>query len=125
MSLETPKVSVVVPIYKVEKHLRRCVDSVLAQTLRDIEIILVDDGSPDACPRIVDEYAARDPRVVPVHQENRGRSGARNAGLNAARGEYVGFVDADDRVEPEMFEKLHSAAKANLADVVACGIRCE
>ena len=125
MSLEAPKVSVVVPIYKVEKHLRQCVNSVLAQTLKDIEIILVDDGSPDACPRIVDEYAARDPRVVPVHQENRGLSGARNAGLNAARGEYVGFVDADDRIEPEMFEKLHSAAKANLADVVACGIRCE
>lgn len=125
MSLETPKVSVVVPIYKVEKHLRQCVDSVLAQTLKDIEVILVDDGSPDACPRIADEYAARDPRVVPVHQENRGLSGARNAGLNAARGEYVGFVDADDRIEPEMFEKLHSAAKANLADVVACGIRCE
>lgn len=125
MSSETPKVSVVVPIYKVEKHLRRCVDSVLAQTLKNIEVILVDDGSPDACPRIVDEYAARDPRVVPVHQENRGLSGARNAGLDAARGEYVGFIDGDDWIEAEMFEKLYDAATANIADVVACGIRCE
>ncbi len=125
MNLETPKVSVVVPIYGVEKYLRQCVDSILAQTLKDIEIILVDDGSPDACPRIVDEYAARDPRVVPVHQENRGLSGARNAGLDAARGEYVGFIDGDDWIEAEMFEKLYDAATANIADVVACGIRCE
>ena len=85
-SSSKPKVSVIVPIYNVEKYLRKCVDSILAQTLTDIEVILVDDGSPDECPQIVDEYAAKDPRVVPVHQRNGGLSAARNGGLSVASG---------------------------------------
>lgn len=116
MNLETPKVSVVVPIYGVEKYLRQCVDSILAQTLKDIEVILVDDGSPDACPRIVDEYAARDPRVVPVHQPNGGYGSAVNHGIRLARGEYIGIIESDDWIEPTMYEKLYDAAKKN--DVV-------
>lgn len=120
-----PKLSVIVPIYKVEKYLRQCVDSILAQSLSDIEIILVDDGSPDGCPQIIDEYAARDSRVVAVHQNNGGRSSARNAGLNLARGEYIGFVDSDDWVDSQMYEKLYSAAQNNDADIAACGIQCE
>lgn len=124
-SSSKPKVSVIVPIYNVEKYLRKCVDSILAQTLTDIEVILVDDGSPDGCPQIVDEYAAKDPRVVPVHQRNGGLSAARNGGLSVASGKYVGFVDADDWVEPRMYEELFSACEASTADIGACGIRCE
>lgn len=91
-----PKVSVVVPIYGVEKYLRECVDSILAQTLKDIEVILVDDGSPDGCPAIVDEYAAKDPRVVAVHQPNSGVSFSRNKALSVAKGEFISFMDPDD-----------------------------
>lgn len=90
------KVSLIVPVFKVEKYLRRCVDSILTQTYQNIEVILVDDGSPDACPGICDEYAAKDRRVRVIHQRNAGLSGARNAGLAAVSGQYVGFVDSDD-----------------------------
>ena len=95
------KISIVIPAYKVEKYLRQCVDSVLQQTYRDLEIILVDDGSPDLCPRICDEYAAADERVTVIHKENGGLSDARNAGLRAAKGEYVLFVDGDDWLNSE------------------------
>ena len=84
-----PELSVVIPVYKVEKYLPDCVESVLAQTFRDLEIILVDDGSPDNCGELCDEYAARDPRVRVIHQENKGLSQARNAGLDASNGEYI------------------------------------
>ena len=97
-----PKVSVVVPIYGVEKYLRECVDSILAQTLKDIEVILVDDGSPDGCSAIVDEYAAKDPRVVAVHQPNGGYGRAVNNGIELAKGEYIGIVESDDWIEPTM-----------------------
>lgn len=117
---KTPQVSVVVPIYKVEKYLRQCVDSILAQTLRDIEVILVDDGSPDACPQIVDEYAAKDARVVPVHQPNGGYGNAVNHGVRLARGEYVGIIESDDWIEPTMYEKLYAAAKTAGADLAKC-----
>ena len=90
------KISVIVPIYKVEPYLRQCVESVLEQSHRDLELILVDDGSPDACPRICDEYAARDKRVSVIHKENGGLSSARNAGIRIASGDYVLFVDSDD-----------------------------
>ena len=113
-----PKVSVIVPIYGVEKYLRQCVDSILAQTLKEIEVILVDDGSPDGCPAIVDEYAAKDSRVIAVHQENGGYGRAVNHGIELAKGEYIGIVESDDWIEPTMYEKLYRNAKENRSDLV-------
>ena len=113
-----PKVSVVVPIYGVEKYLRECVDSILAQTLKDIEVILVDDGSPDGCPAIVDEYAQRDPRVVAVHQPNGGYGRAVNHGIKLAKGEYIGIVEPDDWIELTMYESLYSQAHHDDLDVM-------
>lgn len=115
-----PKVSVVVPIYNVEKYLPECVDSLLAQTLEDIEIVLVDDGSPDGCPALCDGYAAKDARVKVVHKPNGGLISARIAGVNAATAPYVGFVDADDFAAPHMFETLYKSAAENEADLVCC-----
>ena len=99
-----PTVSVIVPVYKVEPYLRKCVDSVLAQSFADFELILVDDGSPDTCGAICDEYAAQDARVRVIHKENAGLSSARNAGLAVAQGEFVCFVDSDDFVDPVLLE---------------------
>ena len=113
------EVSVIVPVYDVEPYLRQCVDSILGQTLRDIEIVLVDDCSPDGCPAICDEYAAKDSRVKVLHKENGGVSSARKAGLLAATAPYVGFVDADDWVDPGFFEELYSCAKKTDSDIVA------
>lgn len=90
------KFSIIIPCYKVEKYLRQCVDSVLVQTFEDYEVIIVDDGSPDGCPAICDEYAIKDNRVKVIHKENGGLSDARNAGLDVAHGEYVMFLDSDD-----------------------------
>lgn len=101
-----PKVSVIVPIYKVEPFLRCCVDSVLSQTFSDFELILVDDGSPDNCGIICDEYAARDSRIRVVHKQNGGLSDARNAGLNVAVGQYIYFLDGDDFIEPELLQTV-------------------
>ena len=115
-----PKVSVVVPIYGVEKYLKQCVDSILAQTLTDIEVILVDDGSPDKCPKIVDEYAKKDARIVAIHQPNGGYGTAVNHGISVARGEYIGIIESDDWIEPTMYEKLYNNAVANNSDVVKC-----
>ena len=95
-------ISVIVPIYKVEPYLHRCVDSILAQTYQNIEVILVDDGSPDSCPEICDEYAAQDERIKVIHKANGGLSSARNAGLDAASGDWVSFIDSDDWIEPDM-----------------------
>ncbi len=120
MTISPPIVSIVVPIYKVERYLRQCVDSLLAQTLRDIEIILVDDGSPDGCPAIVDEYAAADSRVVAIHQPNGGYGRAVNHGISRARGEYIGIIESDDWVEPTMYEKLLNRARETGVDVVKC-----
>ena len=114
------KLSIIVPIYNVEKYLLRCLDSIAAQTCRAFEAILIDDGSPDGCGRICDEYAAKDPRFTVIHQENRGVSAARNAGLRAAKGEYVGFVDPDDFIDPGMFAALLEAAAQTGAEIV-CG----
>ena len=116
-----PKVSVIVPMYNVERYVRQCVDSLLAQTLDDIEIILVDDGSPDSCGKIADEYAARYGNVKSVHRENGGLGSARNTGIAIASGEYVGFVDSDDWVSFEMFERLYGVAKQNDADIAMGG----
>ena len=94
-------ISVIIPVYRVEAYLRRCVDSVLAQTYTQTEVILVDDGSPDGCPAICDAYAREDGRVRVIHQENAGLSGARNAGIEAAKGAWLSFVDSDDYLAPE------------------------
>lgn len=119
------KVSIIVPCYNVERFLPRCMDSLLYQTLRHIEIILVDDGSPDRCPQICDEYAIRDARVKVVHKQNGGLGFARNSGLEIASGEYIGFVDSDDFVEHEMFETLYDEAIKSNADVVFCNFQTE
>lgn len=96
-----PEISVIVPVYRVEKYLNDCIDSILAQTFADFELILVDDGSPDSCPALCDAAAARDSRIRVIHQKNRGLSGARNAGLDAAEGEWIAFVDSDDMLLPQ------------------------
>lgn len=105
-TLNTSKISVIVPVYKVEPYLRRCIDSILAQTYTNLEIILIDDGSPDNCPVVCDEYERKDSRVRVIHKENGGLSDARNAGLDICTGEYIAFVDSDDWIEPDMYEKL-------------------
>lgn len=116
--MENPCISVVVPAYKVEKYLDRCVESLTAQTWRELEILLVDDGSPDATCALCDRWAARDPRIRVIHKENGGVSSARNRGIAEATGEYLLFVDGDDWVEPEMCEKSLHAMLEHDADVV-------
>jgi glycosyltransferase involved in cell wall biosynthesis len=113
-----PKVSVVVPIYNVEKYLRQCLDSIVAQTLYDIEIILVNDGSTDSSPKIIEEFAQKDKRIVVIDQKNGGLGKAYNAGINAAKGEYIGLVESDDWIEPDMFALLYKAAAGHNADIV-------
>ena len=119
-----PQISVIVPVYKVEPFLRRCVDSILEQTLDDFELILVDDGSPDGCPAICDEYARKDSRVVVIHQKNGGLSVARNAGIDwvfaNSDSQWLSFVDSDDWVHPEYLSRLHGEAIAQNADLVFC-----
>lgn len=116
-----PKVSVVVPIYNVEKYLRECLDSILGQTLKEIEIILVDDGSPDNCGKIIDEYAKKDARIIAVHQANGGYTKAVNRGFDLASGEYIGIIESDDWIEPDMYEKLYESAKKYDTDVTKGG----
>lgn len=101
-----PRLSVIVPVYKVEKYIHKCVESILNQTFTDFELILVDDGSPDDCGRICDEYAKKDSRVRVIHKENGGQSSARNIGLDVAKGEIIGFVDSDDDIEVNMYKNL-------------------
>ncbi len=115
-----PKISIVVPIYNVEKYLHQCVDSILAQTLKDIEVILVDDGSPDKCPQICDEYADKDKRVRVIHQPNGGYGKAVNNGIATATGDYIGIVESDDWIEPNMYEKLYASAEKFGSDMVKC-----
>lgn len=114
-------ISIIVPVYKVEPYLHQCVDSILAQTYRDIEVLLIDDGSPDRCGEICDEYAEKDSRVRVFHTENRGLSVARNLGLREAKGEYIGFVDSDDWIEPDMYEVLLRRMQETGADIGVCG----
>lgn len=113
-------ISVIVPVYKAEKYLGECVDSILGQSYRDLEVILVDDGSPDSCPSLCNAYSARDSRVKVIHKKNGGVSTARNAGLEAAKGEYITFVDSDDYIEPDMYEKMMARAREFDCDVVMC-----
>ena len=119
---EHPLISVIVPVYNVEKYLPKCVDSILAQTYDNLEIILVEDGTKDNSGAICDEYARKDSRIRVIHKENGGLSSARNAGMDIARGEYFGFVDSDDWIEPEMYETLLNLADKYDADMV-CGSR--
>lgn len=115
-----PKVSIIVPIYNVEEFIRPCIDSILAQTLKNIEIILLDDGSTDLCPAICDQYAKRDKRVRVIHKANEGLGATYNRGIDIATGDYVGIVEADDVARPEMFEKLYELAKKYDADIAKC-----
>ena len=117
-----PKVSVIVPVYNVEKYLKRCVNSLRNQTLKDIEIILVDDASTDLSPKICDDAAKEDHRIKIIHKENEGAGKARNAALEIADGEYIGFVDSDDYVKDEMFEVLYEKAEKYKSDLVMSGI---
>ena len=118
--MTNPKISVIVPVYKAEHYLARCVDTLLAQTFDDFEVILVDDGSPDNSGAICDEYALKDKRVRVIHQPNAGVSMARQKGLDNARGEYVIHADPDDWVEPDMLKELYAKAKEEDADMVIC-----
>ena len=114
-------VSIIVPVYKVEKCLNRCLQSIVNQTYKNLEIILVDDGSPDNCPAMCDDWAAKDSRIRVIHKENGGLSSARNAGLEMATGAFLQFTDSDDWLEPEMIAYLIDLAERNEADVVRCG----
>lgn len=114
-------ISVIVAIYKVEQWLPRCIDSILAQTHKNIELILVDDGSPDSCGNLCEDYAKKDARIRIIHKENGGQSTARNAALDIAQGDYIGFIDGDDWIEPTMYEVLLSHLKAFSVDIVQCG----
>ncbi len=116
-----PEISVIVPVYKVEKYLYRCIDSIIAQTFTDWECILVDDGSPDNCPAICDEYAKKDDRIKVIHKKNGGLSDARNAGLDIAKGEWITFIDSDDWIHKEYIECLYNACVENGADISVCG----
>ena len=113
-----PLISIIIPVYKVEKYLKECVDSVLNQTHKNLEIILVDDGSPDNCPKICDEYAKKDSRVKVVHKENGGVSSARNTGIDVSTGEFIMFFDSDDWIERDLCEKAMTTMINNNNDVV-------
>ena len=114
-------ISVIVPVYKVVPYLRQCIESIISQTYRDLEILLIDDGSPDECGEICEEYKEKDHRVRVFHTENHGLSAARNLGLQYAKGEYIGFIDSDDWIEPEMYEVLLRRLHESEYDIVVCG----
>lgn len=122
--MEKERISVVVPIYNVEAYLQKSIESILHQTYQNLEIILVDDGATDGCPAVCDAYAATDARVRVIHKENGGLSDARNTGVAAATGDYIGFVDSDDFLKPTMYEKLLSALKETKADIAVCNFAC-
>lgn len=115
-----PKISVIVPVYKTEGLLDRCVESIVGQTYKNLEIILVDDGSPDNCPAMCDEWAEKDSRIRVIHKENGGVSSARNAALDIATGDYIGFVDSDDWIEPEMYSSLIQKISESGKNIALC-----
>lgn len=115
-----PRISVIVPVYKVEQYLPACVDSILGQTFEDFELILVDDGSPDGCGLICDDYARKDARVRVIHQQNQGLSGARNSGIDVACGAYITFIDSDDVVTADYLAVLLNATEQEQADISVC-----
>ena len=122
--MNIPKVSIIIPVYKVEEYLIRCVESVTKQTYSNIEVILVDDGSPDRCPELCDELALKDARIVVVHKPNGGLSTARNAGLDVAKGDFICFVDSDDWIRNDAIEYSIKHAQRHSADLVETGIFC-
>lgn len=120
--MEQDLLTIVVPIYKVEKYLGKCVDSLRNQTYQNLEIILVDDGSPDGCGELCDQYALEDSRIKVIHKVNGGLSDARNAGIDIAKGKYIGFVDSDDYIHPQMFEVLYQEMKKQDVEIAVCGV---
>ena len=116
------KISVIVPVYNVEQYLERCVESIINQTYKNLEIILVDDGSPDKCGQLCDELAKTDDRIKVFHKENGGLSDARNYGVERANGEYIGFVDSDDYIHECMYEELYKAIKKSGTSIAECGV---
>jgi glycosyltransferase involved in cell wall biosynthesis len=116
------KVSVIIPVYNVEKYIKKSLESVMNQTLKEIEIICVNDGTKDNSRKIIEEYAQKDERIKIIDKENGGLSSARNAGMEIARGEYLGFVDSDDWIEETMYEKLYEKAKADESQMVICAV---
>lgn len=116
-------VSIIVPVYKVEQYLSRCVDSILQQSYSNLEIILVDDGSPDSCGMICDEYQKKDSRVQVIHKSNGGLSDARNYGIEAAQGKYLAFVDSDDWLDFDMIDILYRVLTSQDADIAECSYR--
>ncbi len=123
--MENCRISVIIPVYKVEKYLDECVRSVLNQTYKNLEIILVDDGSPDACPQMCDEYAKTDDRVIVIHKKNGGLSSARNSGISIATGDYLFFLDSDDYISNDLMETLVHVSLNNNAEIVACRFTSE
>lgn len=120
--MEKDLISVIVPVYKVEKYLEKCIESIIKQTYTNLQIILVDDGSPDNCGKICDEYAKKDSRIEVIHKINGGLSDARNVGINRANGRYIGFVDSDDYIKEDMYEKLINLIKEYDADISICNL---
>lgn len=118
--MNNEKISVIVPVFNMEQYLKRCMASLLNQTYQNLEIILVDDGSTDNSPKLCDEYADTDDRVKVIHKTNGGLSDARNAGLLIATGDYIGYVDSDDWIEPQMYQKMYEACKKNNAQIAVC-----
>lgn len=115
-----PEISIIVPVYRAEKWLDRCIKSILNQTFTDFELILVNDGSPDYCPQMCDDWQKKDSRIKVIHKENGGASSARNVGLKAATGVCIGFVDSDDWIEPNMYELLYNDMQQNNAQMAIC-----
>lgn len=122
--MDNPLISVIVPVYNVEKYLPKCIDSIINQTYKNLEIILVDDGSPDNSPQICDDYAKKDSRIKVIHKKNGGRAEARNVAIDVAKGEYIGFVDSDDYIADNFYELLLKAALDNNADISICSSKC-
>ena len=117
-------ISVIVPVYNVEEYLTKCVESIIVQTYSNIEIILVDDGSPDRCGQICDEFSTKDSRIIVIHKENGGLSDARNVGIKVSKGNYIIFIDSDDYIAPEFVESLYKSIIDNNADLAICNLLC-
>lgn len=122
--MPAPSLSIIVPVFNVERYLHECVNAILAQRFTEFEVILIDDGSPDGCPEICDAYAKQDPRVQVIHQANEGPQSACIRGLRMSRGKYIGFVDSDDWIDPGMYADMMAEIELSHADIVQCGLRC-
>ena len=120
MSVKKDLISIIIPVYKVEKYLEKCLQSVIHQTYQNLQIIIIDDGSPDNCGKICDQYAKLDSRIEVIHKENQGLSAARNLGISKAKGKYIGFVDSDDWISEHMYEHMHQIITEKKADVCIC-----